>query len=278
MGQCGSTLDPVSAEIDRQLKEENRIIRGTNNRRLLLLGAGESGKSTFAKQLNKIYGYEFTNEEINNFKLVIYENVIYSIKGLINAAKAHNIVFSDDVKAKAEDLLLVDFTSFNGQIGKMTKDVYQDPAIKEALKLYTTFHLLDSAAYYFENIDRIMQDDYVPTEEDIIRSRKKTSGVQENIVSLSKEEIITVIDVGGQRSERRKWAMCFNDITCLIFFVSLSEYDLALYEDSQTNRMLESLQLFKDICAFPYFANTPFIVFLNKYDLFEKKKWKKRET
>jgi len=268
---CSNNVDPISAAIDRELLQEKRSISHVNNSRLLLLGAGESGKSTFAKQLSKIYGYEFTKEEIQTFKLVVYENVLYSVKGLITAAKAHNINFQEENKPKLDELLNVDFNNFTARIGIMVRDVIRDPAITEAFKLYSTFHLLDSAKYYFDNIDRIISDDYIPSEEDIIRSRKKTSGVQENRIVLSEQEVITVIDVGGQRSERRKWAMCFNDITCLIFFVSLSEYDLVLYEDKQTNRMLESLQLFKDICNFPYFTNVPFIIFLNKYDLFLEK-------
>jgi len=112
----------------------------------------------------------------------------------------------------------VDYTQFNERIGQMIKDVYLDPAIAEAAKLYRTFHLLDSAQYYFQNIDRIMLDSYIPTEIDIIRSRKKTSGVQETMIPIASNEKLIVIDVGGQRSERRKWAMCFHDITCLIFF------------------------------------------------------------
>ncbi len=34
-----------------------------------------------------------------------------------------------------------------------------------------------------------------------------------------------VFDVGGQRSERKKWIHCFEDVTAIIFIVALSEYD-----------------------------------------------------
>ena len=39
------------------------------------------------------------------------------------------------------------------------------------------------------------------------------------------------IDVGGQRSERKKWIHCFEDVTAILFFVALSAYDLGLRED-----------------------------------------------
>lgn len=64
---------------------------------------------------------------------------------------------------------------------------------------------------------------------------------------------------------------CFQDVTAVIFCVALSEYDLKLYEDDQTNRMHESLKLFKEICNSRWFVDTSMILFLNKRDLFEEK-------
>lgn len=51
----------------------------------------------------------------------------------------------------------------------------------------------------------------------------------------------------------------------------MSEYDLKLYEDNETNRMHESIQLFKELCNTKWFASTSFILFLNKKDIFEEK-------
>jgi len=77
--------------------------------------------------------------------------------------------------------------------------------------------------------------------------------------------------VGGQRSERKKWIHCFEDVTAIIFCVALSEYDQVLYEDESTNRMHESLRLFDSICNNKWFVNTSIILFLNKKDLFQEK-------
>jgi len=80
-----------------------------------------------------------------------------------------------------------------------------------------------------------------------------------------------MVDVGGQRSERKKWMHCFQDVTAVIFCVALSEYDLKLEEDGETNRMLESINLFQQISNSKWFASTSMILFLNKRDLFEEK-------
>ena len=112
--------------------------------------------------------------------------------------------------------------------------------------------------------------DFVPSTQDILRSRVKTTGICE-INFLLKGMNFRVFDVGGQRSERKKWIHCFEDVTAIIFIVALSEYDQVLVEDETTNRMHESLRLFDSICNNKWFVNTSIILFLNKKDLFEEK-------
>jgi hypothetical protein len=119
-------------------------------------------------------------------------------------------------------------------------------------------------------LDRIAKKNYIPTVEDILRLRTKTSGIQEVEFGVQ-EAYFRIVDVGGQRSERRKWFRCFDEVAAIIFFVALSEYDQFLSEDNTTNRMTESLKLFKEIVNNAIFEKTTFIMFMNKYDLFEKK-------
>lgn len=79
-----------------------------------------------------------------------------------------------------------------------------------------------------------------------------------------------VVDVGGQRNERKKWMHCFDDVKCILFVVNLAGYNQVLFEDSTKNRMKESLELFQDVANRPIFKDTPLFLFLNKKDLFEK--------
>ena len=99
-----------------------------------------------------------------------------------------------------------------------------------------------------KNLNRIIKyEEYVPTVDDVLHSRKKTTGVHEILFEI--EEVpFRLIDVGGQRSERKsKWMALFSDVTSVIFCVALSEYDLKLEEDNTTNRMHESLKVFKEV-------------------------------
>ena len=128
----------------------------------------------------------------------------------------------------------------------------------------------DSAAYYLNQLDRIASPHYVPTQQDVLRTRVKTTGIIETQFTF-KGLHFKMFDVGGQRSERKKWIHCFEGVTAIIFCVALSGYDLVLAEDEEMNRMMESMKLFDSICNNKWFVETSIILFLNKKDLFEEK-------
>jgi len=130
--------------------------------------------------------------------------------------------------------------------------------------------LLDSTQYLFENIKRIGKEGYVPNPEDILRARLRTSGIVERTFRIKGVDF-KFLDVGGQRNERRKWIHCFDGVTAMIFVTAISEYDQVLYEDEKKNRLLESVEVFENVCNNKFFANTTMILFLNKIDLFEDK-------
>jgi guanine nucleotide-binding protein G(i) subunit alpha len=106
--------------------------------------------------------------------------------------------------------------------------------------------------------------------EDILRSRSKTVGIVEQRFTLEENNIL-MVDVGGQRNERRKWIHAFDGVSFVIFIASLSEYDQVCDEDPDTDRMTEALNLFRDICKDKGFKKKPFILFLNKLDVFKEK-------
>lgn len=80
-----------------------------------------------------------------------------------------------------------------------------------------------------------------------------------------------MFDVGGQRSERKKWIHCFEAVTSIIYCVALSEYDQVLLEETGQNRMQESLVLFESVINSRWFVRSSVILFLNKIDVFKAK-------
>jgi len=150
------------------------------------------------------------------------------------------------------------------------KKLWLDPGVQLCVTRSREYQLNDSAEYYLNALDRICVDDYVPTIQDVLRTRVKTTGIVETDFNF-KDLHFKMFDVGGQRSERKKWIHCFEGVTSIIFIVAISEYDLTLAEDQEMNRMTESMKLFDSICNNKWFANTSIILFLNKIDLFAEK-------
>nr|CRZ21674.1 Bm7714 [Brugia malayi] len=119
----------------------------------------------------------------------------------------------------------------------------------------------DTLKNFFDSIDRITALDYKPNEQDILLTRTKTTGIVEVHFTI-KNIPFRVFDVGGQRSERKKWIHCFEDVSAVIYVAAISEYAEVLFEDNTTNRM---------VCNSRWFFNASIILFLNKKDLFIEK-------
>ena len=83
---------------------------------------------------------------------------------------------------------------------------------------------------YYSNIDRLFARDYLPSDQDVLRSRLRTTGITETLFELGQLNY-HMFDVGGQRSERKKWVHCFEGVHCLMFVAALSGYDQCLVED-----------------------------------------------
>ena len=88
-----------------------------------------------------------------------------------------------------------------------------------------------SLGYFYSDLDRLFEEDYQPTEQDIVQCRARTVGITETTFALKEGQEMVMVDVGGQKSERRKWIHCFQDVTSILFLVSLSGYDQCLVED-----------------------------------------------
>jgi len=262
-----------SKEIDARLQVDAR--NAARHVKLLLLGAGESGKSTFIKQMKIIHENGYSKVECLGYVPVIYSNTIQSMMAILRAMGRLRIGFANpDVEKDARQFFAAvsscDDAPLNTELATVMKRLWKDGGVQDCFKRSREYQLNDSAEYYLESLDRISQPSYVPNEQDVLRTRVKTTGIVETRFTLRGFHF-EIFDIGGQRSERKKWIHCFEGVTAIIFIVALSEYDLSLIEDQEMNRMMESMQLFDSICNNKWFTETSIILFLNKKDLFADK-------
>ncbi|XP_005989105.1 guanine nucleotide binding protein (G protein) alpha v1 [Latimeria chalumnae] len=282
MGQClGSGLseeerearwrsEKIDQELYRCAKQELTVVR------LLLLGAAESGKSTLVKQMKIIHSRGFTDEELCTFKPAVLDNLLNSMKFVlygmgnlrINLSNVHNKIHAHSVlscgRCFDEDQQMFPFVSH------ALRCLWSDTGVRSAAARGFEYELNDSALYFFEHMNRITAAEYCPTETDVLRVRLRTSGVIETQFQIN-NLTFRLYDVGGQRTERRKWISCFEDVRAVLFVTAFSGYDMMLVEEPSTNRLQESLKLFASICNNTFFKKTSMILFLNKIDLFQEK-------
>mmetsp|Transcript_34191 Transcript_34191/g.78859 ORF Transcript_34191/g.78859 Transcript_34191/m.78859 type:complete len:226 (-) Transcript_34191:468-1145(-) len=142
--------------------------------------------------------------------------------------------------------------------------------MKEVWSKRAAVNVIDGHKEYFQDIQRIASPSFKPTTQDILLARVRTTQVVMERYRIDGIDF-EMYDVGGQRSERRKWIDCFDHVDAVIFVAALSEYDQTLAEAKRTNRMVEALELFRSVCNNRAFANTSIMLFLNKKDIFAEK-------
>lgn len=207
-----------------------------------------------------------------HYKSVLHSNVLVGIATLIDMAPKLGFTINPALQAKLDAFSEPNIANMplTPELAQDIKGIWPDPAIQSTYERRAEFQLHGSVPYIVHNIDRIADPNSLPIDDDVIQCRVRTTGIVELLFEL--EHInFRVIDVGGQRSERRKWIHCFEGVTAVIFCVAMSEYDEKLCEDTKVNRMHEALELFEEICNNHYFRDSAMVLFLNKKDLFAEK-------
>jgi len=262
--------------------------------KILLLGAGETGKSTILKQLQMLYQQDL---DAKFYRQWLVRNAVASCKGLIGIAQAKGMgpldaaavavveELDEGVMPPEEGIAAVETLWASGVL---------QTAYDENVKSPTTW-LPDHAVYYVQQVRDFSDPKFIPTHSQMLLTRSLTVGVNNVAFSdavdgaylmahcpvaaqmLGSEEIGTackldweVIDVGGQRGERRKWMNTLTDALGLIFTFGLSEYAQVLYEDPDTIRMQESMDLFDKWANHQDFSRKPIVVAFTKKDIYQK--------
>ncbi|KAI9835811.1 MAG: hypothetical protein M1838_005195 [Thelocarpon superellum] len=251
-------------EIDNMIRRDEK--KKSTEIKLLLLGAGESGKSTVLKQMKLIYAHGFTKAEREDWRAIVFSNINNAYKVILEAMGDFGIEMGDEENEKWVPLI-----NLERDIGpNETLPVEYLPAFKSLWKDSGIQKAIVKGNDFFTDLDRIFAKDYIPNDQDVLRSRLRTTGITETIFELG-QLTYRMFDVGGQRSERKKWIHCFENVHCLLFLVAISGYDQCLVEDKDANQMQEALMLFESIANSQWFRKSALILFLNKMDIFREK-------
>ncbi|CAB3399085.1 unnamed protein product [Caenorhabditis bovis] len=281
MGVCQSLLTSdsevreqykVSRAIDKDLEKKSDYLE----QKILLLGPGESGKSTVLKQMKLMHQSAYSSHELMEKKYLVFLNIMQGMQQMLNFVEENSLQLSEALQECADYVTKyikkhgLDCLELETDLVAMLKKLWASEAVQTAFQHRSRYHLTDSVEYFYDEIDRISAPSYVPSSADILHTRVPTTGVV-RVEFVLKNIKFQVVDVGGQRSERKKWIHCFDDVNAILFIAAVSEFDQKVVEDNATNRIDEALKLFYDIANSKYFRPASLILFLNKIDLFRKK-------
>jgi len=278
MGNCFSTAE-VSEEdkllhrkAEKELKETKAKLAAQV--KVLLLGSGDSGKSTIVKQMRLLHNVPFTKEEVESYRQLVFHNIIEGWRALASAMETFELSVHSENSGhaslidQADDI--ADDQPFPMHYLEPLKALWEDPNVQIAWRRGNEVALPGNLVYLFSNIDRFFDHEYIPSIQDILRCRARTTGIIETVFRIDTHEL-HLLDVGGQKSERRKWIHCFQGVTTILFLVALNGYDQCMIEDKETNQMKDALTVWSSICGSQWFVDTSIILFLNKQDLFRER-------
>jgi len=286
MGCCGvpgekdeadeeKRMKKTNKEIEKQIQKDKQVYRATH--RLLLLGAGESGKSTLVKQMRILHVEDpFSEQERQEKRSNIRNNVKDAIHTVASAMSNINppVQLVNPESRPAYDWVMSrcgdPAFDYPPEFWDHVTVLWADAGMKTCYERSNEYQLIDSAKYFLDKVAEVRRDDYNPSEQDILRCRVLTSGIFETKFRVDRVKF-HMFDVGGQRDERRKWIQCFNDVTAIIFVAASSSYNMVLREDQTQNRLREALDLFRSIWNNRWLRTISVILFLNKQDLLEEK-------
>ncbi|OCL13637.1 guanine nucleotide binding protein, alpha subunit [Glonium stellatum] len=274
----GSNPDSSSSAKHQEIES---IIRADKKRakkevKILLLGAGESGKSTVMKQMRITHSGGFSKTEREQWRHIIFHNLIDAFRNILAIMRELEIEFEDGTNTSCVEIIETDPKTtaedeMSAEYLHAFSSLWADRGVQFSILKGNEYALHDNLNYYFSmDINRLFAKDYLPTNQDILVSRLRTTGTTE--ISFEVGNVTyKMVDVGGQRSERRKWIHVFDNVQVLLFLVAISGFDQGLVEDKGGNQMREALMLFKSIANSSYFRKSALILFLNKIDIFNEK-------
>ncbi|KAI8913242.1 guanine nucleotide binding protein, alpha subunit, partial [Gorgonomyces haynaldii] len=244
------------------------------SRKVLILGTSDSGKTTLVRQLVILHGGGYSDKDRENYRGLMISKLRVNYQLLLMADE------DDTTVPDQERISSIRHSQFFPTASPLTpeeavkmKELWTRMAAQESFySICRECVIEDTAPYYFEKVDVFTNPDYLPTNDaDILHLRHPTSNISEYEFQLDDYKF-KFYDVAGQVDKRYRWAPYFEQqMSAIVYVVSISSFDQLLAEDNATNRLIDSLALFETLSQHELLKKTSIIVLLNKFDLLVKK-------
>uniref|UniRef100_A0A8C1MN39 G protein subunit alpha 12 n=1 Tax=Cyprinus carpio TaxID=7962 RepID=A0A8C1MN39_CYPCA len=258
-----------SREIDAMLKRDRRMPPVV----ITLEGSDRGGISTFLKQMRLINGKEYNHKEVLEFREVIYDNIIQGMGVLVQERKKLGIPLHNSTNEMHEMLfesldwrVTLEPCTFQPYV-EAIDSLWKDSGIQEAHRRRSNFKLYESVKYFFNNIHRIGQLNYLPYNQDILYACKVRENLGDHYFEL-RDSPFTVIKGSVMRYILPKLGKYLDIDTPIFYIIGSSDYDKIFCGD---NCLIQSMNTFECLCNSKGLLNCPIILLFNKMDLLAEK-------
>jgi len=239
----------------------------------LVLGTPQSKHHWIIQQMEVTQDHEgFTTEELLQYKDLIFSNCIRHMKCLIQAGTKLHMGVADQVNEASFQRIGAIYPGreeWSERVAADIKNLWADEGIRN---IYALRDLRDIpfiyAPYFFDNIDRFLKVDFIPTQDDTIRARIRPSHTVQEAEVRIEGVLFKFIDIDGLRTERIKWIHFFDSVNVVIFCVAIDQYD---QDDGFGNRLKLALLMFDTDVNSHFLKRIPFVLLFTNTDIFKEK-------
>lgn len=247
--------------------------------KILLLGPSNSGKSTLYNQMRLLYTKDEFQRHKPGWRATILENLLGHIQAVYQEGKTRGWLFSRVVKRSLRELSDLkdriyrwwELVELPAEALAPLRNLRDSESWRSAMQTYSLTDTSVDAFYFMDILERLFDDKYAPSSQDVLNTRLKTTGIVETAVDVGGELRYRVFDLGGARAERKKWIRAFDGVDVVVFHAPLGSFNERVDEDAEASQLDEALKLFASIANSKWFADTLIILNFTKSDCLRRK-------
>ncbi|KAI1332176.1 G-protein alpha subunit-domain-containing protein [Xylariaceae sp. FL0255] len=251
--------------------------------KVILVGASGSGKTTLLNAMQLCDGtVEPTEYEKKHLRTLVWSNVLDSVTRVLDAMEDLGInperpaEYQNTLSLLRQGLCDLSFNDLSSsrimQEAKAIFSLWFDDGVQMALKRQTEYDYHDNTVYFIKNVHDIAQKltetTTSPHQTDVLRTRVRTTGIHQTKLTRNGIEI-RLYDMGGRRSERKKWIHAFEEHPTVVYPFDINAYERILHEDHNGLTINEHFMLLESLLNSNWFTNSYFIFVFTKMDLLD---------
>ncbi|KAF2258157.1 guanine nucleotide-binding protein-like protein alpha-3 subunit [Lojkania enalia] len=263
-----------SEAIDRGLEEDAATLR--RETKLVLMGMPNSGKELIMRQIKVLYAEGYPREERMGYQYAVRSTVRVLIHAVIDLLKDTGVHLSEGLNQDFAVLLYevetVDINRITPSAVHAVQNIWRSEQFSSLFVKNFEIDFPQYAPYFANEIQRISDIDYIPTESDIIRLNQSMGGIKE--LRFSWDELdVHLFNISGFIPDqfRKRWFHQLEGATALIYTVDVATYDRPYLGQPTESQLLDDFATFESWANSPKFSGSSIILLLNNFTRFKEK-------